>query len=72
MIIDYKQISEEALDQIAREYVIAQLDEVEDSPQLNEWVRQTIDRVRAGELLIEFSQVDESVTLKSRTEVEFE
>ena len=69
MIIDYKVLSEDALNGVAKEFVISQINEVEELPEMDEWVNQVIHKVRTGELLIEFSEVDESVTLKHKSDI---
>ena len=69
MIIDYKDISEDALKAICREYVIANVNEQDSELSVNEWAEKVVMNVKLGELLIEFSEVDESVTLKRPDEI---
>ena len=69
MIIEYEQISEAALRGVAEQFVIAQLSDLDSEPTVELWVDKVIQQVKAGELLVEFSQVNDSVTLKSRDQV---
>ena len=71
MIIAYQDISLDALQNIAKEYVLAHTSEVDDNLKLDEWVEMVIQQVRKEELLIEFSQADESVTLKRPEDISF-
>lgn len=64
MIIDYQQLSADALEGVCREYIISQLNESDSEIALGEWIEKVKRKVLTGELLIEFSEVDESVTLK--------
>ena len=72
MLVDYKDISSEALENLCREYVIANLSEVEQEVQLADWVAKTIELVKSGELVIEFSEQEESVSLKKESEINWE
>ncbi|TQV84526.1 YheU family protein [Aliikangiella coralliicola] len=69
MLIDYKTLSDEALKGVCEQYVVTHLSETEQDPKYSGWVDSVIEKVKSGELIIEFSEVDESVTLKSRDEV---
>jgi len=69
MIIEYQQLSESALRGVAEQFVIAQLNEMDSEPAVELWVDKVIQQVKAGELLVEFSQVNDSVTLKSRDQI---
>lgn len=72
MLVDYKSISAEALENLCREYVIANLSDVEQEVQLADWVTQTINLVKSGELVIEFSEQDESVSLKNQSDINWD
>ncbi len=72
MIIPYQEVTQEALDNIAREFVLSHLSEVDAELKTDDWVKKVIEQVKKGELLIEFSQVDESVTLKTPDELSFD
>jgi uncharacterized protein YheU (UPF0270 family) len=69
MLIDPKAISEDALTNLAREWVLSNLSESEAEPDIEKWTRNTLLLVSQGELVVEYSEVDESVTLKERTSV---
>lgn len=71
MIIDYQTLSEYALKGIAEIFVTQHLSEVDGELNFSDWTEDVIRKVKAGELLIEFSQVDESVTLKTPDEIDF-
>lgn len=72
MIIDYKALSADALTGLSREYVISHLSEVEESIELETWVQRVINKVKSGELVVEYSQVDESVSLKNISDIEIQ
>jgi len=69
LIIDYKQVSEDALVGICREYIISHINETDSEIELEQWIKQVRQQVVAGELLIEFSEEDESVTLKKLEDI---
>ncbi|RMH44723.1 MAG: YheU family protein [Gammaproteobacteria bacterium] len=69
MLIDAKLLSEEALRGIAEHYVISQLSETEESPQFDIWVEKTLEAIARGELVVEYSEVNDSVYLKRRDEL---
>ncbi len=64
MLISYETLSVDALRGIAEQYVLSQLSDLDSEPNTQEWVDKAIEMVKSGELVIEFSQADESVTLK--------
>lgn len=70
MIINHKELSDQALKGIAEAYVAAHLSDVDDQLKFSDWVEEVMRKVQKGELLVEYSEVDESVTLKSPEEVE--
>ena len=69
MLIDYTTLSDDVIKGIAEQFVISQVSETEDQPNISTWVEQAVSRIKSGELLIEYSEVDESVTLKHKSEV---
>ncbi len=69
MIIDYHSISDDALNNICKEYVIAHINELDAELNIKLWIKQTKEQVKAGELLIEYSQVDNSVSLKNQQDI---
>jgi len=69
MIIDHRTLSDDAIKGIAEQFVISQIPETEEKPDTSGWTKQAISQVKNGELLIEFSEIDESVTLKHVSDV---
>ncbi|MET1253669.1 YheU family protein [Aliikangiella maris] len=69
MLIEYQQLSTDALYGIAKQYVEVNLSDVDTDIQLEDWIQQVINLVKKGELLIEFSQANESVYLKKPEEI---
>ncbi len=69
MLIPYQEVSEVALQGLAREYVISNLSEVEVEMDIEIWTNKVIDMVKRSELLIEFSEENESFTLKNKGEL---
>lgn len=72
MLIDPKAISEDALNNLAREWVLSNLSESEAEPDIEKWTMNTLTLVSKGELVVEYSEIDESVTLKERSSLRFE
>ena len=72
MLIDPKAISEDALNNLAREWVLSNLSESEAEPDIEKWTMNTLTLVSKGELVVEYSEIDESVTLKERSSLSFE
>jgi uncharacterized protein len=71
MLVDYQNLSSEALHGLAREFVISQISDHEVDVNLETWIQQTLNQIKQGLLVIEFSQADESVTLKSVDDIVF-
>ncbi|WP_444998394.1 YheU family protein [Aliikangiella sp. IMCC44359] len=69
MLIEYKHISDEALLGIAQQYVETHISEVDTDLKVEQWTKQVIEMVKKGELLIEFSEANESVYLKQPDEI---
>lgn len=69
MIINYQELSSDALRGIAEQFILAQLSEVEEQPRLDEWVEQVINKVKSGDLVVEYSLANESVVLKNPAEI---
>ena len=70
MIIDYQDLTPEALKGVAEQFIISQLSETEEQPQMSDWISRVIDKIKMGELVIEFSLADESITLKNPSEIQ--
>ncbi len=69
MLIPHQDISEIALAGLAKDYVISQLSETELELDVGNWTNKVIERVKKGELVIEYSENDESVSLKKREDI---
>ena len=69
MLIDYKSLSEDALKGIAHQYVCSNLSEVDADLDVEQWTLQVINLVRQGELLVEYSEHNESVYLKKPEDI---
>lgn len=69
MLISYQDLSEQALYGVAQQFVLSQLSETDDKIDVEQWVSEAIRAVKNGELVIEFSEVDQSVYLKRKEEV---
>ncbi len=71
MIIPYQELSKDALDGICREYILQQLDSQFDPDfDMALAVQQVFNRVRKGELVVNYSEVSESVTLTPLEELQ--
>lgn len=69
MLINYQELSEQALHGVVQQFVLSQLSESDDKIDVEQWVSEAIRAVKNGELVIEFSEVDQSVYLKRKEEV---
>lgn len=69
MLIDFQDLSEEALYGVVQQFVMSQLSEADDELHVEQWISQTVQAVKQGELVIEFSEVDESVYIKRKEDV---
>jgi uncharacterized protein YheU (UPF0270 family) len=69
MLIKPSDLSTEAIHNLAREWVVANLSDTESEPDLEAWTLQAVAMVMKGEMFVEFSELDESVTLKSKEAV---
>lgn len=69
MLIDYSTISSEALRGLAQEYVVSKISDSDSEINLTEWTDKIIAMIRKGELLIEYSQANETVYLKTPEEI---
>lgn len=69
MLIDYQELSEQALQAIAERHVIAQMVDWEEEPKLKEWSAKVVAKIRSGELVIAYSELDESVQVKLATDI---
>jgi len=71
MLIVPTDLSEQAIESLAKEWVISKLSDTEVIPELDHWTQQTIDKIKSGELLIEFGEESQTVYLKTKDEVNY-
>ncbi|MGX5173766.1 YheU family protein [Aliikangiella sp. IMCC44653] len=64
MLIDHKQLSPEALQGIIESYIQSNINEAEVDLKMTEWVDKIKSHISKGELVIEFSELNQSVYLK--------
>ena len=69
MIIQPSDLSADALRGIADQHVLTFCNPDEAEMQFSRWVEQTINQIRTGELLIEFSEHHESIRLINKEEM---
>jgi len=69
MLISYNDLSQQALYSLAREWVVSNLSETESQPDLLEWTEKTIQKIKKGDLLIEFGEESQTVYLKTKEEI---
>lgn len=71
MIIPYQELSKDALEGICREYILQQMDSQFDPEfDIASAIQLVLKRVQNGELLVNFSETNESVTLTPIDELE--
>ena len=69
MLIDYKELSTQALRGIAESYVCSNLSENDSEINLPEWTAKIMALVKTGELFVEHSELNDSVYLISKAEL---
>ncbi|WP_196138276.1 YheU family protein [Aliikangiella sp. G2MR2-5] len=72
MLIDYQELTADALYGLCREHVISHLTDSDVEVELESWIQMVVDKVKSGELVIEFAEVNQSVVIKNRDEVAFD
>ena len=72
MLIPYDSLSEDVLFSVAKEWVISKTADIEEQPNVEKWTKDVVQKIKVGELLIEFSEENQSVTIKSPEEIDFE
>ena len=72
MLISYTDISKDALISLAKEWVISNMSDTESNLELDVWTDKAISKIEAGELLIEFGEESQTVTLKTKEELNFQ
>ncbi len=63
MLIPYQDLSEEAVYSLAREWIIANLADTESEPDTEKWTQLAVEKIKSGELLIEYGEESQSVHL---------
>jgi len=69
MLIDYQMLSPEAVESICREFVISHYSETDSDPQVALWTEQVKAELIQGRLVLSYSEVDQSVSLKTKDEI---
>jgi len=72
MLIPYQELSEDAVYSLAKEWVVSNLSDTEDLPDVSVWAEQTVHKIKSGELLIEFGEESQTVYLKSKDDINIE
>lgn len=71
MLILPSDLSKDAVESLAREWVISKTSDSEIQPDIALWTEQTVKKIESGELLIEFGEESQTVTLKTKDELNF-
>jgi uncharacterized protein YheU (UPF0270 family) len=66
MLIPHEQLTAEALRGIAEQYVLTHMSEADDALSFELWVDKVLRDVREGRLVVEYSELHETVFLKPR------
>jgi len=69
MLISYSDLSSDAVYSLAREWVVSNLSDTDSQPNVAEWTEKTIQKIKKGELVIEFGEESQSVYLKAKDEI---
>ena len=69
MIIPYQELSQEALFGLVKDYVISQVSDTEVDMDIDIWVQKVVGLLKKKELLIEYSEVDETVMIKGKEDM---
>ena len=72
MLISYSDLSDDAVYSLAKEWVVANLSDTDAQPLVTEWTEKTIQKIKKGELLIEFGEESQTVYLKTKEEIKFQ
>lgn len=72
MLICYSDLSNDAVYSLAREWVVSNLSDTDSQPNVTEWTEKTIQKIKKGELVIEFGEESQSVYLKTKDEINFQ
>ncbi len=71
MLILPSDLSKDAVESLAREWVISKTSDSETHPDIALWTEQTVKKIESGELLIEFGEESQTVYLKTKDELNF-
>ncbi len=71
MLISYSDLSDEAVYSLAKEWVVSNLSDTDSQPNVIEWTEKTIQKIKNGDLVIEFGEESQSVYLKTKEEINF-
>ena len=69
MLISYSDLSNDAVYSLAREWVVSNLSDTDTQPNVTEWTEKTIQKIKKGDLVIEFGEESQSVYLKTKEEI---
>ncbi len=72
MLIPYQELSEEAVYSLAKDWVVSNLSDTEYLPDVDVWSKQAVQKIKSGELVIEFGEESQTVYLKSKEDINFE
>lgn len=69
MLISHTDLAEDVVFSIAKEWVVAQMSDTEVQPEVVEWTKKTVAKIKRGELLIEFGEESQTVYIKTKEEL---
>ena len=69
MLIRYQDLTEDAVYALAKDWVVSNISDTESFPNVSEWTAKTVLKIKKGELLIEFGEESQTVTLKTKDEL---
>lgn len=72
MLISHRDLSDDAVYSLAREWVVSNLSDIDSEPEVANWTEKTIQKIKMGELVIEFGEESQSVYLKTKQEISFQ
>ncbi|MCF6193027.1 MAG: YheU family protein [Kangiellaceae bacterium] len=72
MLISYTELSDDVLESISKEWVISKLSDSESHPMVNQWAKETLIKIKSGDLIIEFGEETQTVYLKTKEEIEYQ
>ena len=69
MLISFQDLTEDAVLALAKDWVISNISDTESFPDVEQWTDKTIQKIKKGDLLIEFGEESQTVTLKTKDEL---